>query len=81
MTLLANCAIRYISERHTCESVCDGDWIIHRCPKCDYELRDNWKTGEIKVFNSKSDINHSGYYAPQCATIEPGVDLKDEKGS
>ena len=53
------------SERHQCHSYRDGDWIVHRCPKCDYEFRDNWRTGEIKIKNQKIDINHSGSYFPE----------------
>jgi hypothetical protein len=60
----SNCIVHPVSERHACEPTCEGDWIIHRCPKCDYELWDNWQTGEIKVLNAKANINHSGYYVP-----------------
>ncbi|RMF60749.1 MAG: hypothetical protein D6743_14530 [Calditrichaeota bacterium] len=52
-------------EHHECVSFRDGDWIIHRCPKCDYELRDNWRTGELVIKNSKININHSGAYFPE----------------
>lgn len=51
-------------KRHTCEATREGDWFIHRCPECDYELWDNWQTGELKVFNAKAGIKHSGFYAP-----------------
>jgi len=49
---------------HQCQSYRDGDWIVHKCPICDYELRDNWRTGELVIKNSKIDINHSGNYFP-----------------
>jgi len=52
-------------EHHVCESYRDADWIIHRCPQCDYEMRDNWRTGELIVKNSKVRINHSGSYFPE----------------
>jgi hypothetical protein len=51
-------------ESHQCESIREGDWIVYRCPKCDYELRDNWRTGELKVLNPKIEIKHSGSYFP-----------------
>ena len=49
---------------HVCESYRTGDWIIYKCPKCDYELRDNWRNGEFTVRNTKMDIRHSGSYFP-----------------
>jgi len=51
---------------HTCESHRDGDWIIYTCPhpQCDFEMRENWCTGELIVKNSKARINHSGSYFP-----------------
>ena len=60
----SNLNVHSVSERHACEATCEGDWVIHRCPKCDYELWDNWQTGEIKALNAKANINHSGYYVP-----------------
>jgi hypothetical protein len=54
--------VEAISERHTCKATHEGDWIIHRCPKCDYELWDNWKTGDLKIFNAKENINHTGFF-------------------
>jgi len=50
---------------HQCQSFRNGDWIIHRCIQCDYELRDNWRTGEMIVKNGKKEINHSGSYFPE----------------
>ncbi len=51
-------------ERHICESYRHGDWIVHHCPLCNYELRENWRTGEISVRNPKLKIKHSGSYFP-----------------
>ena len=51
-------------ERHVCESYRVGDWIIYNCPKCNYELRENWRTGELNVRNSKASVRHSGTYFP-----------------
>jgi len=52
------------SDGHTCYSFRDGDWIIYCCPSCDYELRENWRTNEIKVRNDDPDIKHFGGYFP-----------------
>lgn len=53
-----------VAESHICTSRRDGDWIIHACDECDYELRDNWRTGELIVNNAKTTVNHSGSYSP-----------------
>jgi hypothetical protein len=46
-------------ERHECEAVRAGDWIIYHCPKCkDYEHRYNWRTGNVKMQGVKSNIQH-----------------------
>ncbi|MCK6621528.1 MAG: hypothetical protein HUU32_00220 [Calditrichaceae bacterium] len=50
--------------RHQCRAHRQGDWVVHTCPECDYQLWDNLRTGETKIFNSKADINHSGSYFP-----------------
>lgn len=55
----------YGVERHVCDSYRDGEWIVHRCTQCNYEFRDNWRTGEIKVRNANIAINHSGSYFPE----------------
>ncbi len=52
------------STHHECESFREGDWIIYKCPYCDYEMRENWRTGEYKVKNIKMNIRHSGSYFP-----------------
>lgn len=52
------------TERHLCHSRQEGDWIIYTCPDCDYELRDNWRTGEMTVANAKADVDHSGSHYP-----------------
>ena len=51
-----------VPDTHTCVATREGDWIVHRCPICDYELWDNWKTGDLQIFNSKINIQHSGSY-------------------
>ncbi len=52
------------SKHHECQGFRQGEWIIYRCPQCNYEMRDNWRTGELKVNNPKHDIRHSGNYFP-----------------
>ncbi|MFQ5676291.1 MAG: hypothetical protein ACE5G1_10370 [bacterium] len=52
-------------QTHHCTSFRSGDWLIHKCPECDYELRDNWRTGELIIRNGKVNINHSGCYFPE----------------
>jgi hypothetical protein len=54
-----------VMEQHRCESSRIADWVIHECPKCDYQLWGNLLTGEIKVLNAKENISHSGFYAPE----------------
>jgi hypothetical protein len=51
-------------KHHQCDATRKGDWIIYRCPKCDYELRENWRTGDMKVSNPTPKIKHSGSYFP-----------------
>lgn len=51
-------------EKHLCESYRKDDWIIYTCVKCDYELRENLVTGEMKVKNAKANVRHSGSYIP-----------------
>lgn len=51
-------------EKHICESYRKDDWIIYTCPKCDYELRENWRTGKLIVRNPKLKIKHTGSYFP-----------------
>ena len=51
-----------VMERHKCDSYRSGDWVIHECPKCDFELWDNLLTGDTKVINAKVNINHFGFY-------------------
>jgi hypothetical protein len=51
----------YPTERHKCEGVESGDWIIYTCPKCDnYMRKDNIKTGEMVVTGSSAEISHWG---------------------
>lgn len=50
-------------EKHECIGRKDGDWIKYTCPDCSYELWDNMKTGELKIFNDLHiHIQHSGFY-------------------
>jgi hypothetical protein len=51
-------------EHHQCAGFREGDWIIYLCEQCNYELRDNSRTGELIVRNAKPEINHSGSYFP-----------------
>ena len=51
-------------ERHACIGTLKEGWIIYACPDCDYELWDHWQTGEIKIFNPKQHVQHSGSYFP-----------------
>ena len=53
------------NEKHYCDSIRDGDWIIYRCIKCpDYERKINRRTKEMKVKGSVQNIFHSGYSVP-----------------
>lgn len=47
---------------HSCEAYRDQQWIVYSCVDCDYELRENLNTGELKVKNPKPNIRHSGSY-------------------
>ena len=51
-------------KHHQCNATRNGDWIIYRCPKCNYELRENWRTGDIKISNPQPKVKHSGAYYP-----------------
>ncbi|MGH7491365.1 MAG: hypothetical protein ACREOO_03110 [bacterium] len=50
---------------HHCSSFRDADWIVYRCTACAYELRENWRTGELQVKNPAPAIRHFGGYFPQ----------------
>ena len=54
------------SQTHKCVSYRKGDWIIFQCahPGCDYEMRDNFRTGEWTIRNAKRNIHHQGSYFP-----------------
>lgn len=52
-------------DEHHCESFRDGDWIIYRCSVCDFELRENWRTGRVQVRNANPHVQHFGGYFPQ----------------
>jgi len=49
-------------EHHICTAARAGQWVIYSCPECNYELRENWETGEISVKNASPHIRHSGSY-------------------
>lgn len=51
--------------RHHCTSFRAGDWIIYRCTRCAYELRENWRTGAIQIENAAPHIRHFGGYFPE----------------
>ena len=55
---------KFGQSRHACEAQRKGDWVIHTCSQCDYELWDNMRTGETKILNSSPDVSHSGNYFP-----------------
>ena len=47
--------------RHNCESVRDGDWIIFTCPRYPgYKRKINWRTHKMSVENDVEDITHYG---------------------
>lgn len=58
---------------HICRSRRDGNWIVYTCPRCDYEMRENWKTGEMRVTNVKMDIRHSGAYTSPELRLDAGT--------
>jgi hypothetical protein len=49
---------------HQCTGTRQGEWITYRCAQCDYEMHENWRTGEMQIRNAKRDIRHSGSYFP-----------------
>jgi hypothetical protein len=50
-------------EHHVCTGSRQGDWVVHACPDCDFELWDNLKTGELEIYNDHNiSIEHSGFY-------------------
>lgn len=51
-------------EHHACRAYRNGDWITFQCPTCNYERRENWRTGEFQVRNSQPHVRHSGSYFP-----------------
>lgn len=51
-------------EQHDCESRRDGDWIVFKCPKCDYSRRVNWKTGEMSASGGNMFVMHRGQHFP-----------------
>ena len=52
------------SEKHTCTSERQGDWIIFKCPECDYVRKLNYKTREMKVSGGNMTTLHSGFHIP-----------------
>ncbi len=51
-------------ERHECTSERKDNWVIFRCPQCDYVRRMNWETGEMKVRGGDFGVLHSGMHYP-----------------
>ncbi|NUO03693.1 MAG: hypothetical protein HUU01_24020 [Saprospiraceae bacterium] len=51
-------------ERHECYSERKDQWIIFRCPQCDYVRRMNWETGEMKVRGGDYMVLHGGFHFP-----------------
>lgn len=54
-----------MKEIHNCISHRDGDWIIYICEQCNYELRENWRTGEMIVKHADVNVKHFGEYFPR----------------
>ena len=48
--------------KHTSKTTRKGDWVVYSCNECDFELWDNLKTGDTKIFNANPYANHSGSY-------------------
>lgn len=51
-------------EQHHCDAIREGEWLIFRCPECDYERRFNRNTGEMKVRQGPEHVLHEGQYMP-----------------
>jgi hypothetical protein len=51
-------------EKHVCSSEREGDWIIFKCPQCDYVRKMNYKTNEMKVSGGDMMTTHSGFHVP-----------------
>lgn len=50
------------NQKHECIGRHEGEWVIYRCTVCDYELHEHWESDEIRIFNAKQDIDHSGKF-------------------
>ena len=51
-------------DEHSCTSERKGDWIIFKCPQCDYVRKMNYKTGEMKVKGGNLTTLHKGFHVP-----------------
>lgn len=60
-------------ERHECSSERKGDWIVFRCPQCDYVRKMHWETGEMKVRGGDFMVLHSGMHYPLA--IDPNTSM------
>lgn len=50
--------------RHQIVGFRQGDWIIYRCPQCDYEMHRNITSQQLVIKNATSEVAHSGTYQP-----------------
>ena len=49
------------SNKHSCESRLEGDWIIWTCRECEgYERKLNWRTGEMRAKRTPTTAEHYG---------------------
>ncbi|HHH49939.1 MAG TPA: hypothetical protein ENK52_03050 [Saprospiraceae bacterium] len=60
-------------EKHICKSKLQGNWIVWKCPQCDYVRRFNYKTKKMLVKGGRMEVMHSGQHAPT------GIDLDNLK--
>lgn len=60
-------------ERHECFSERKDNWVIFRCPQCEYVRWMNWETGEMKVREGDFMVLHSGMHYP--VGIDPNTNM------
>ncbi len=51
-------------EQHTCEATREGEWLVFKCPLCNYLRRFNRNTGKMEVQPGAPDAMHQGQYKP-----------------
>lgn len=51
-------------EKHVCTSERKGEWLIFKCPKCDYVRKMNMKTNKMEVSGGDMTTIHSGFHVP-----------------